>query len=189
MVHQRPHDTHPPDGDDADTILPENEATKISLTSEIESARILFGVPPILSLQDNGKLVGSQDLSSLDDNRRAMYVDVGTYVLPGVSNCHQHSVIGGQYFDLAYRLHLCYQHELASRCYLACLHFSPYCALAHSLLALGMFCGIFGAAFVIACILFYIHHLVSVSFGAQFIHQITTSRDPRTMIQHVITTI
>ncbi len=43
---------------------------------------------------------------------------------------------GRAYFDMGLRLMLSYQHEMASQCFLACLGFSKYCALAHALLAL-----------------------------------------------------
>ena len=43
---------------------------------------------------------------------------------------------GRDYFDFGLRLMLSYQHEMASKCFLACLERSPHCALAHGLIAL-----------------------------------------------------
>jgi tetratricopeptide (TPR) repeat protein len=40
------------------------------------------------------------------------------------------------YFDLGLRLMLCYQHEIAYKCFLAAVQKAPYCALAHGLIAL-----------------------------------------------------
>lgn len=44
--------------------------------------------------------------------------------------------LGRTYFDLGLRHMLSYQHEVASRCFLACLKFSPNCAFAHVCVAL-----------------------------------------------------
>lgn len=43
---------------------------------------------------------------------------------------------GRIFFDVGLRHMLSYQHELASKCFQACLHYSPYCALAHAFVAL-----------------------------------------------------
>ena len=43
---------------------------------------------------------------------------------------------GRAYFDLGLRLLFAYQHEEAAECFLACLSYSPNCALAHGLIAL-----------------------------------------------------
>ena len=43
---------------------------------------------------------------------------------------------GRAYFDFGLRLMLSYQHEMAAKAFLACLEYSPYCALAHGLIAL-----------------------------------------------------
>ena len=47
-----------------------------------------------------------------------------------------HDEKGRAYFDMGLRLMLSYQHELASRCFLACLEISNFCVLAHGFLAL-----------------------------------------------------
>jgi hypothetical protein len=51
------------------------------------------------------------------------------------SNCQNAS--GKHYFDLGYWFYITFRHELAARCFMACLHYSPQCALAHSFVALG----------------------------------------------------
>jgi hypothetical protein len=61
-------------------------------------------------------------------------IDLGDYVRPNVSNTQNEK--GRRYFDLGLRLMLSYQHEMASKCFLACLEHSPYCVLAHGFLAL-----------------------------------------------------
>lgn len=61
-------------------------------------------------------------------------VDLGSYARKHVSNVEEEE--GRAYFDMGLRLMLSYQHEMASRCFLACLDISQYCALAHGLLAL-----------------------------------------------------
>lgn len=63
---------------------------------------------------------------------------LGTYRRKQVSNVDSHDEAnrGRGYFDLGLRSMLSYQHELASRCFLACLYYSPDCALAHSLVSL-----------------------------------------------------
>ena len=61
-------------------------------------------------------------------------IDVGQYVRPNVSNTQ--NPLGRTYFDLGLRLMLSYQHEMASKCFLACLGHSPYCVLAHGFVAL-----------------------------------------------------
>ena len=43
---------------------------------------------------------------------------------------------GRAFFDMGLRHALAYQHELSSKCFLACLHYSPYCVLAHAFVAL-----------------------------------------------------
>lgn len=43
---------------------------------------------------------------------------------------------GRSFFDIGLRHMLSYQHELAAKCFLACLHYSPYCVLAHACVAL-----------------------------------------------------
>jgi len=61
-------------------------------------------------------------------------VNFGHYARKEVSNLDDDR--GRAYFDMGLRLMLSYQHELASRCFLACLEFSKYCVLAHGFLAL-----------------------------------------------------
>jgi hypothetical protein len=61
-------------------------------------------------------------------------VDLGKYVRKHVTNVEEEK--GRAYFDMGLRLMLSYQHEMASRCFFACLDISKYCALAHGLLAL-----------------------------------------------------
>jgi hypothetical protein len=62
-------------------------------------------------------------------------LDLGNYHRETVSNVDFHEK-GRAYFDLGLRLMLSYQHEMASRCFFACLQFSPDTALAHGLVAL-----------------------------------------------------
>mmetsp|Transcript_23798 Transcript_23798/g.56195 ORF Transcript_23798/g.56195 Transcript_23798/m.56195 type:complete len:703 (+) Transcript_23798:145-2253(+) len=62
-------------------------------------------------------------------------IDLGNYVRTNVTNL-QPSGKSKDYFVVGLRLMLSYQHELASRCFLACLEESPYCALAHGLISL-----------------------------------------------------
>ncbi|KAL3943318.1 MAG: hypothetical protein SGBAC_002601 [Bacillariaceae sp.] len=60
-------------------------------------------------------------------------IDLGDYVRKEVTNVDG---MGREYFDVGLRLMLCYQHEMAARCFLACLQMSEHCALAHGLLSL-----------------------------------------------------
>lgn len=60
-------------------------------------------------------------------------LDFGRYVRKNVSNVEGR---GRKFFDVGLRLMLSYQHEMAARCFLACLELSPHCALAHAFLAL-----------------------------------------------------
>jgi hypothetical protein len=60
--------------------------------------------------------------------------DFGCYARKEVSNLDDEK--GRMYFDMGLRLMLSYQHEMASRCFLACLEISKYCALAHGFVAL-----------------------------------------------------
>ena len=61
-------------------------------------------------------------------------IDLGNYVRPNVSNAQ--NPLGRSYFDLGLRLMFSYQHEMAFKCFLACLEHSPYCVLAHGFVAL-----------------------------------------------------
>jgi hypothetical protein len=65
-------------------------------------------------------------------------LDMGGYRREIVSNVDSLDAknMGRTFFDIGFRHMLAYQHELASNCFLACLHYSPYCVLAHSCLAL-----------------------------------------------------
>jgi tetratricopeptide (TPR) repeat protein len=47
-----------------------------------------------------------------------------------------HNPTGRLYFDAGLRFMIGFQHELASKCFLACLQYSPHAALAHGLIAL-----------------------------------------------------
>jgi tetratricopeptide (TPR) repeat protein len=62
-------------------------------------------------------------------------IDLGAYQRLIVTNLDVNEA-GRAYFDLGLRLMLSYQHEMASKCFLASLEQSPDCALAHGLLAL-----------------------------------------------------
>lgn len=64
--------------------------------------------------------------------------DLGSYCRDQVSNLDSNDEgnHGRAYFNMGLRHMLSYQHELASKCFLAALHFAPRCALAHALLAL-----------------------------------------------------
>ena len=57
-------------------------------------------------------------------------VDLGKYVRADVTNVED--VKGREYFDMGLRLMLSYQHEMAARCFLACLEICKHCALAHA---------------------------------------------------------
>lgn len=65
----------------------------------------------------------------------AVTMDLGNYRRIGVTNVDV-SETARTYFDLALRLMMSYQHEMASKCFLACLESAPDAALAHGLLAL-----------------------------------------------------
>lgn len=60
-------------------------------------------------------------------------IDLGDYTRKNVTNVDGR---GQEFFDVGLRLMLCYQHEMAARCFFACLQLSEHCALAHGLLAL-----------------------------------------------------
>jgi hypothetical protein len=62
-------------------------------------------------------------------------IDLGGYVRQQVTNLES-TGRSRDYFDVGLRLMLSYQHELAARCFMACLETSRYCALAHGLVAL-----------------------------------------------------
>jgi len=65
-------------------------------------------------------------------------IDLGTYRREIVTNVDSMDAEnkGRVFFDLGLRHMLSYQHELAAKLFQACLHYSPYCALAHALVAL-----------------------------------------------------
>jgi len=62
-------------------------------------------------------------------------LNLGAYTRKVVTNIDM-SERGRAYFDVGLRLMLSYQHEMAAKCFLACLEHSRYCALAHGLIAL-----------------------------------------------------
>ena len=61
-------------------------------------------------------------------------INLGEYARLHVTNIENDQ--GRAYFDMGLRLMLSYQHEMAAKCFLACLHHSPHCALAHGFVAL-----------------------------------------------------
>ena len=65
-------------------------------------------------------------------------IDLGQYIRRNVTNLAEENSAGRSrdYFDVGLRLMLSYQHELAARCFMACLETSQYCALAHGFVAL-----------------------------------------------------
>lgn len=64
-------------------------------------------------------------------------IDLGGYVRANVTNVdNADDPKGREFFDMGLRLMLSYQHELAARCFLACLEVSKNCALAHGFVAL-----------------------------------------------------
>ena len=62
-------------------------------------------------------------------------LNLGDYARKGVSNVDVHP-LGRAYFDVGLRLLLSYQHEIAAKFFFACLHYAPYCVLAHGFVAL-----------------------------------------------------
>lgn len=62
-------------------------------------------------------------------------INLGAYVRQKVSNVDVHP-LGRAYFDVGLRLLLSYQHEIAAKYFLACLHYAPYCVLAHGFISL-----------------------------------------------------
>lgn len=73
------------------------------------------------------------DPNALDQEPAIEGVNLGSYVRENVTNVDGR---GRNFFDVGLRLMLSYQHEMAARCFLACLKESPDCALAHGFLAL-----------------------------------------------------
>jgi tetratricopeptide (TPR) repeat protein len=63
---------------------------------------------------------------------KVVAMDLGNYRRANVSNLPSDS----HFFDAGLRLMMSYQHEMAAKCFLACLSESPYAALAHGLMAL-----------------------------------------------------
>jgi hypothetical protein len=66
-------------------------------------------------------------------------INLGDYVRYDVTNLDEappNDGRGRDYFNMGLRLMLSYQHELAARCFIACLELCKYCALAHGLVAL-----------------------------------------------------
>lgn len=64
-------------------------------------------------------------------------IQLGSYCRAQVSNLDTGEPHGRAYFDLGLCHLLAYQHEMASKCFLASLTFSPDCALSHALVALS----------------------------------------------------
>eukprot|EP00977_Amphora_coffeiformis_P004515 scaffold968_cov171-Amphora_coffeaeformis.AAC.16 len=62
-------------------------------------------------------------------------INLGSYQRKRVSNVDVHP-LGRAYFDIALRLMLSYQHEIAAKFFIACLHYAPYAVLAHGFIAL-----------------------------------------------------
>ena len=62
-------------------------------------------------------------------------INLGNYRRKQVTNADVHEK-GRAYFDLGLRLLFSYQHEMAAKCFRACLYFSPHTALAHGLVSL-----------------------------------------------------
>lgn len=67
---------------------------------------------------------------------RIDHINLGEYTRPNVTNLDPNDGRGREYFNMGVRLMLSYQHELAARCFMACLETSKYCALAHGFAAL-----------------------------------------------------
>lgn len=67
---------------------------------------------------------------------RIDHINLGEYTRPNVTNLEPNDGRGREYFNMGVRLMLSYQHELAARCFMACLETSKYCALAHGFAAL-----------------------------------------------------
>ena len=65
-------------------------------------------------------------------------INLGSYTRENVTNVDSldDGNRGRAFFDIGVRLMLSYQHELAAKCFLACLHYSSYCVLAHAFVAL-----------------------------------------------------
>jgi len=93
----------------------------------------VYSLPPILE---------GPNAIDLGEYRRdkVSNVDVGVGIVSngnGKQETEDHeSNKGRAYFDLGLRLLLSYQHEMAAKCFLACLKFCPYAALAHGLVAI-----------------------------------------------------
>lgn len=64
-------------------------------------------------------------------------INLGNYRRENVTNVDSldNENRGRAFFDMGLRHAFAYQHELSSKCFLACLHYSPYCVLAHALFA------------------------------------------------------
>ena len=70
--------------------------------------------------QSHQQLPGATVLS-FPPPETAITMDLGNYRREGVTNVDV-SETGRVYFDLGLRLMMSYQHEMASKCFLACLH-------------------------------------------------------------------
>ena len=85
---------------------------------------------------EKAKALGISDASNLSlPDIEAL--NLGSYSREKVSNVDSPDAenMGRKFFDIGLRHMFAYQHELASKCFLACLHFSPYCVLAHVFVA------------------------------------------------------
>lgn len=65
-------------------------------------------------------------------------INLGNYSRKNVTNVDSEDDEnrGRAFFDMGLRHMLSYQHELSSKCFLACLYYSPYCVLAHAFMAI-----------------------------------------------------
>lgn len=86
------------------------------------------GVSPL-----NHKQLPNETVFSFPTLESLEKLDLGTYYRQQVSNVDG---VGRRYFDFGLRLMMSYQHELAAKCFLACLEHCPHCALAHGFIAI-----------------------------------------------------
>ncbi|KAL7558068.1 hypothetical protein ACA910_009255 [Epithemia clementina (nom. ined.)] len=81
------------------------------------------------------KFLPGEDVYSLPPLTGEHAIDLGTYQRKLVTNADFNEQ-GRAYFDLGLRLLFSYQHEIAAKCFRACLRFSPHTALAHGMVSL-----------------------------------------------------
>ncbi|GKY99549.1 hypothetical protein MPSEU_000909200 [Mayamaea pseudoterrestris] len=85
-------------------------------------------------VEDREYLLGEDALTPPDlDSPTAP--NLGSYTRKNVTNIDV-DPMARAYFDVGLRLMLSYQHEIASKCFLAAVQMAPYCALAHGLISL-----------------------------------------------------